>query len=341
MKISFIIPVYNVEKYLARCLNSILMIESINWECILIDDGSTDNSCSIICGYAEKYPDKFIARHKENGGVSSARNMGIELASGDRIMFVDPDDYLFPEADGFLKKALNEYGDKDQILFRYLKVYNNGNTEKMKESKKDYRDYNEMIFYNALIGYWASSCTLQLFKTSIINKHCLRFDESMRLAEDLNFTLDYIMHSQSYAAFNENIYAYYQRDNSSLGKHYERDWQDYIKFINKCFELVEYRKMNLDKNQFQDMYFFHFRIVIRHFIDFYYHLPLREFKIKCRKILSIPEIKDVIDRSRKYIFLYFYVKCRMYTLFWVAAHALKLLKKIRGEPQRRIYNEPD
>lgn len=341
MKISVIIPVYNVEKYLARCLNSILAIKSVDWECILIDDGSTDDSWSIIRGYAEKYPDKFIARHKENGGVSSARNMGIELASGDRIMFVDPDDYLFPEADGFLKKALNEYGDKDQILYKFLRVYDDGKTEKMMNIKENCRDYNEMIIYNALTGYWAACGTLQLFKTSIIKKHCLRYDESMRVEEDPAFSYDYIMRSQSYAAFDEYIYAYYQRDGSASNKHCEKDWQDYIKYINKRFELIEYRKMILDKNQLRDMYFFHFRLIIGRFIDVYYHLPLREFKIKCGEILSIPEIKEIIDRSTKYMFLYFFVKRRMYTLFWIAAHAFKLLKKIRRKPQRRIYNEHD
>lgn len=88
-------------------------------------------------------------------------------------------------------------------------------------------------------------------------------------------------------------------------------------------------KMKLGEHQLHDMYFYHFRYMIGHFIDVYNELPLREFKIKCRKILSMPKIADIIDKSTKYEFLYFFVKCGMYTLFWFAARILKLFQKIR------------
>lgn len=329
MEISFIVPVYNMEKYLPCCLDSVLAVRSVEWECVLIDDGSTDGSWEIIRSYADKYPGRFVARYKENGGVSSAKNMGLELALGDRIMFLDPDDYLFPNADSALRMALDKYGDTDQIMFKYLKVYDDGRTENSIIGRSDCTDYDDMIFKNVLIGNRAVTCCIQLFKTLIIKEYNICFNESMQLAEDLNFTLDYIMHSQNYADLDEFIYAYYQRDRSAVRQHRESDWQDYIKYINKRFELIEYRKMKLGERQLQDMYFYHFRYMIGHFIDVYNELPLREFKIKCREILSIPEIADIIDKSTKYEFLYFFVKCGMYTLFWFAARALKLFQKVR------------
>ncbi|MCM1577852.1 MAG: glycosyltransferase [Ruminococcus sp.] len=329
MKISFIVPVYNVEEFLDRCLESILAVKSVEWECILIDDGSTDSSWDIICGYEKKYPEKILARHKENGGVSSARNMGLDLASGDRIMFIDPDDYLFPEADGFFKKALNEYGDRDQILFKELNVYDDGRTEKGKEPKRECGDYNDMIFYNALISFWASLCRIQLFKTSIINKYGIRFDESMRVAEDLVFSLDYIKHSQNYIAFDEYIYAYYQRTDSAVNRHCEGDWRDYAKYISKCGEVTECRKMKLSKNQLRDMYFFQFKMIIRSFINAYCQLIPGEFKSKCREIFSIAEIKNVIDKSTKYMFIYICLKLKMYTVFHAEAKMFVLFKKIK------------
>lgn len=329
MEVSFIIPIYNMERYLQRCLDSVLAVKSVEWECILIDDGSTDGSWEIICGYTSKYPDRFAARHKENGGVSSAKNMGLELVSGDRIMFLDPDDYLFPNAGSVLRTALDKYGDTDQIMFKYLKVYDDGRTENSIIGSSGCTDYDDMIFKNVLLGDRAAFCCIQLFKASIIKEYNIRFETGMRLSEDMNFSLDYIMRSRSYIDLDEYIYAYYQRVGSAVRQHRESDWQDFIKYIDKRFELIEYRKMKLSKNQLRDVYFYNFRVVVGHFIDVYSGLPLREFKIKCKEILSLPEIADIIDKSTKYVFLYFFVKRRIYTLFWLAARALKLLQKLQ------------
>ena len=94
MKLSYIIPVYKVEKYLEECVESILSQTMNDYEMILVDDGSPD-SCPAICDrFAEEYPDKIRVIHKENGGLASARNAGLEVATGDYIFFVDSDDYL-------------------------------------------------------------------------------------------------------------------------------------------------------------------------------------------------------------------------------------------------------
>lgn len=101
--LSIIVPVYNVEKYIDKCIQSVLYQTYSNWELILINDGSPDNSPKICENYAEQdYRIKVI--HKENGGVASARNMGIEIATGDYITFLDSDDYLHPE---FINHLLN------------------------------------------------------------------------------------------------------------------------------------------------------------------------------------------------------------------------------------------
>ena len=91
--LSIIVPVYNVEKYLARCIDSILAQTFTDFELILVDDGSTDNSGEICDEYAGKDP-RIIVIHKENGGVSSARNHGLDIARGEYITFVDSDDQI-------------------------------------------------------------------------------------------------------------------------------------------------------------------------------------------------------------------------------------------------------
>lgn len=329
MKISFIVPVYNVEEYLARCLESILAVKSVDWECILIDDGSTDGSWKMIRAYSEKYPDKFIAQHKENGGVSSARNMGLELVTGDRIMFVDPDDYLFPEADGFFEYVMNEFDDKDQILYKYLMVYDDGSVKEVRELQNIYSDYNEMIFQNALIGFWAASCTLQLFKTSIVKKYNIRFDESMRIREDLNFSLDYIIHSCSAAPFDKSIYAYYQRGNSAVTKICESDWDDVRKYFNKCNQVIAVKNIKMDKRRCDELNFYRVRITVSLFVYLYKELPLHKFKSKCREIFSIKEFKEVVERGGRYLPLYFFLKYKLYTLFWILVRSYCLFGRLK------------
>ena len=94
--ISIVIPVYNVEQYLGECVDSVIAQTYREWEIILIDDGSTDSSGSICDGYAKK-DDRVRVVHQTNGGVSSARNAGIEAANGEYLMFVDSDDTIIPE----------------------------------------------------------------------------------------------------------------------------------------------------------------------------------------------------------------------------------------------------
>ena len=91
--ISVIVPVCNVEKYIRRCLDSIQSQTFTDWECICIDDGSPDNSGKICDEYAEKNT-RFVVLHKENGGVSSARNAGLDVAKGEYVTFCDSDDYV-------------------------------------------------------------------------------------------------------------------------------------------------------------------------------------------------------------------------------------------------------
>ena len=98
MKLSIIVPVYNVEKYLAKCLDSLIHPELEDYEIIAVNDGSTDSSPAILEDYALRYPALIRVIHKENGGLGSARNAGNEVAAGEYILYVDSDDYLLPEA---------------------------------------------------------------------------------------------------------------------------------------------------------------------------------------------------------------------------------------------------
>ena len=125
-KVSVIVPIYNVEKYLKKCLDSLVNQTLDDIEIILVNDGSKDNSKQIAEKFANDYPNKIIYLEKENGGLSSARNYGLKHAKGDYISFVDSDDYVSKN----LYKNLLEYmdNDYDMVKFKIIKVDINNNT---------------------------------------------------------------------------------------------------------------------------------------------------------------------------------------------------------------------
>ena len=112
--VSVIIPIYNMEAYLARCLDSVLNNTYRNLEIICVDDGSTDGSAEILRAYAEK-DSRIVPIFKENGGVSSARNAGLDRMTGEYVTFVDPDDFVHPQYVELLYRALKESGTEIAI----------------------------------------------------------------------------------------------------------------------------------------------------------------------------------------------------------------------------------
>ena len=126
-KISVIVPIYKVENYLKGCVDSIVSQTYKHLEIILVDDGSPDN-CPLICDELAKTDPRIKVVHKENGGLSDARNAGMDISTGDYIGFVDSDDYIDEDMYGILVNALEE-NDADIACCRYTKVWDDGNTE--------------------------------------------------------------------------------------------------------------------------------------------------------------------------------------------------------------------
>ena len=128
--VSVIVPVYNTEKYLEKCLDSIVNQTFNNYEIIIINDGSPDNSETIIQEYLKKYPQKIKYYKKENGGLSEARNMGILKSSGKYLMFVDSDDYI---SEDMIEKLYNciETQDSDMAICNMIKIDSKNNSTKI------------------------------------------------------------------------------------------------------------------------------------------------------------------------------------------------------------------
>lgn len=192
-KISIIVPIYNVKKYLRLCLDSILIQTFGDFEVILVDDGSTDGSEAICDEYAAK--DKRIkVFHKENGGVSSARNVALDCVKGEWIFFCDADDMLF---DNSLETMLKNVEDGiDSICCGYVKI-----SETNEFISTDTNEYNELVstsealtdFYQPLFSKTKNIYLWnRLFKNSVIQDYKLRFRKDLSIKEDGLFIIQYL-----------------------------------------------------------------------------------------------------------------------------------------------------
>lgn len=203
--ISIIIPVYNVEKYIRKCLDSVLDQTYTNWECILVDDGSPDNTGKICDEYADK-DKRFKVIHKENEGVSIARNVGLDRVYGEWITFVDSDDYLLGNALEILYGNIVRTGA--DCLLAGSKVQNN-------DSIRDYvipspcndKDVLKGILQNALWSY--------IFRASIIQENNIRFIPNLAYSEDQVFLCMFALNAKKITHIDTPVYVYRKNDASA------------------------------------------------------------------------------------------------------------------------------
>lgn len=237
-KVSVIVPVYNSEKYLQHCINSIINQSFTDFELILINDGSKDNSKEICDRNAEA--DKRIkVVHQKNSGVSYARNVGIEIASGDYICFIDSDDWV--EKDYLLK--LYEKADLyDLIILTNISYdYPNYCHQRCPNYSTDVYSRNNFVNFfleNDFFTIGDGGCCSKLFKKSIINKNVQRFILNNAAYEDTLFTYEYITKCKTIQIVYGPHYHYVNRTVKSLSK-IKHPYQNYLDSGLKGIELTE------------------------------------------------------------------------------------------------------
>lgn len=195
-KVSIVVPVYKTAVYLPDCVESILAQSFADFELLLIDDGSPDESGAICDGYARQ-DSRVHAIHKENGGVSSARNLGIELAKGKYIVFVDSDDHIAPH---YLQDLINAAGDNSDgktLVISDYQPFSDSGPEKREFPKPfavdlvpggmDARQFRDLIF-----GFIIFPPYCKLYRRDVILELGLRFNTSIRTAEDFDFNRRYL-----------------------------------------------------------------------------------------------------------------------------------------------------
>lgn len=202
-KVSVIVPVYNSEKCLSRCIDSILTQAFIDFELLLIDDGSIDKSGMICDEYA--YNDERIkVFHKINGGASSARNLGLDKAKGQWIAFVDSDDYVYPT---FLSTYMLLCKD-DADLYICGIISDITSEEKITNASFDYIGNTQGALFLLNRCQMPGSLCNKLFKRSIIEKYKIRLNESFKFKEDEEFLFRYMLNTQKIIATVKEEYVY-------------------------------------------------------------------------------------------------------------------------------------
>lgn len=237
-KISIIVPVYNVEKYLQRCVDSILNQDFQDFEVILVDDGSTD-CCSEICEKYREKDDRVVVLHKENGGLSSARNAGLNIARGEYIGFVDSDDWISPT----MYAELYQICDKENLEMAICGVKLCFDDEKndniyYKSEKNKIMSRKQALKELFLYSTFGEEAWNKLYKRCLFEK--LRYPEG-KIHEDTFCICEILGQCMKIGYISEVGYNYYQRENSIMGLNKKIPSVDKIESVRV---VLEYLKTN-------------------------------------------------------------------------------------------------
>lgn len=227
--LSYIVPAYNVSKYIGECIDSLEEQNYSNYEIIIINDGSVDGTKEICEEYCKKYSNiKLI--NQNNRGVSYSRNLGIQEAKGEYIWFVDSDDKIERNILGGMEKCFNK--NADFIIMGFYKMYK----IKLKKFINDWEkisveNIEDNLILNDKIGGYICN---KIYKREILRDNDLKFDEKKTYCEDLSFNITYIKYCKNILILNETYYYYRQCKKSATGRSTDKD----LISMNKTYEEI-------------------------------------------------------------------------------------------------------
>lgn len=241
-QISIIVPIYNVEKYLRRCIDAILNQTISNLEIILVDDGSPD-LCPQICDEYAKRDNRIVVIHQENGGLSAARNAGIKAAKGEYIGFVDSDDYISPNMYELLYDNIEHY-DADIAICNFEYVDDNGNALNRPSPMKTEVLTNKQALRKLEEKRWTYYVTAwnKLYRRSLFDEVTFPIG---KLNEDSAIMHELFHKSRQIATIDDKLYYYVQRNNSIISGGYNVKRLDEVEAIYKRYRY--YKEQGLDE----------------------------------------------------------------------------------------------
>lgn len=354
-KVSVIVPVYNIEKYLMECLESIAAQTLDNIQVLLIDDGSKDSSGQICKDFILSHPN-FEYYHKENGGTASARNVGLLHARGEYIGFVDSDDWIEPNMFATMYHAAKET-DADIV---YCKMVGLADYVDLPEGTYGEKEIREVI-YPAILPHVVSSGTFRtvdwgncsrLYRRSMVHNNGIRFYEKSRRCEDFAFSVECALHAKTYVVVDAGeLYHYRPNENSKSRSYTKNMWQSIRSLMTYMVEITgKYQEYDFSEAM-QVCIFYYSTSVVRN------EMRLRE---KTERIERIREIVtdalcvDAVSRispagmNREYTAIYSYIKGQdaiglsryLSQLAWKKKHVTPILDKLfKNETVRKIYQK--
>lgn len=281
-KISLVVPVYNASEYLIKCLQSIKNQSFDDYEVILVDDGSTDNSLEIMLSFSDN-DSRFKSYRKNNGGVSSARNFGLSKAKGEWIAFVDADDWIEPVfCETMLNIALNH--QLDVLQCRRIDEKNDGTYLQVVTQK----EYLKVLSFDAFMPTeedFYGTCWGFLFRKVAIGT--TRFDETISFTEDALFSLQVMKNTAKIGIINEYLYHYNLKEHSSLSQG---------KFDEKKMTILKSRAMQVALFENEKAR----RIMLGRLADGCYALLLYGLHDKSFMKYYYPDVKRVFKKNFRY-----------------------------------------
>lgn len=326
--VSVIVPVYNTEKYLRQCLDSIVNQTYQNLEIIIVNDGSTDSSLA-ICKEYKNNDLRINIINKKNGGLSSARNAGLKEATGDYVLFVDSDDF-YDDIRGIncLINDLLSYQNKklDILNFHYKKFVETTNKNVNCFNTVNIEDFKELVNYSEQIRwliknsqYISSACNKLIKREFLIENEV--FFEKNTLSEDIEWSLKLLIYAKSMGIVNRDFYVYRQRDNSITHSISEKHIDDLFKIIKNSLTLINKKCTGDFKNTCMNYLSFQFctLLINIHYLSNdkknKYYNKLEDLKFLLRyhlnkKVYYLYLINKVFGFKILYFFSYVYSKMR-------------------------------
>lgn len=287
--LSIIVPVYNVESYLKQCIESIIEINEFSYELFLIDDGSTDNSAAICDEYANV--DNIYIVHKKNEGVSAARNVGIKLARGKYLTFVDSDDFIDAKS---LSVMMENLRGEDIAVSGFNYFY----PDNSKVSNCLTNDVNNSDFRNSIndiYDEWESKCVFyaiygKIYSNKIIKENSILFDESFSILEDSIFVWKYLKYCKTIITVKCSYYNYRQTSGMSLVKKYNSNAMMALAKKYYCSSWVlPYLQHDNTKRYYEDL----FNKIIEYVVAIYRNEKYKEAVEQIFSELNLPGIVEI------------------------------------------------
>jgi len=340
MKISVIVPIFNVDKYLNRCIDSIIQQTYKNIEIILVDDGSTDKSGKIADEY-KKLDARTKVIHQKNIGLPGARNSGLKIASGEYVSFIDSDDKIDSTMmEEFVKTIVENY--YPDIVTSDIYQYSQDN-KKFSRVKNNSYIYNKLIHKKQIIDNYlkplfgsdarnSPSVCNKLYKYKFLKEKNITFDETLPRAEDFWFNILAFQKAETLYSIDKAYYHYYVIQNSTIRKYRKNDFEYFLKTRKKLWNIKNKLDFIIDVKKFNKSFFYN--------IHGYIFLIIENEKFntsfkKVKNIFNNKEFQSIIenveiDKIHIKIIKYLLIKkCYnlVYFIYYLWHLKIKMMKK--------------